>query len=76
MREEIENDEDEHTTGEALDFYSAKQTILSSYFQMINLMILKRINGIGTDYQTNLPSNDLIEEFGLEQDSEIWGTSR
>ena len=72
----MENESNEDHQGVSLDFFRAKQTILSSYFQMINLMILKRINGVANDFPINFPNNDLKEEFGLKEDSKIWETPR
>ena len=72
----MENEENQEDQGKSLDFFRAKQTILSSYFQMINLMILKRINGVANDFPINFPKKELNEEFEIEKESQIWGTSR
>lgn len=74
LREEL--GEDGGTSEEALDFYIAKQAILSSYFQAVNLLILKRVNGLRSDFASDAPSEDLRTEFGLGRERRVWGASR
>lgn len=74
LKEELEgkaNNEEQ-----ALDFFAAKQVLLSSYFQSMNLLILKRLNGIQSDFLTESPKRELMEEFGIGESKEIWGNER
>jgi hypothetical protein len=74
IKEDIQNEES--MDGQALDFYTSKQTVLGAYFQLVNLMILKRLNGFHSDYTVDLPEEKLVKEFNLNEDRGLWGDQR
>lgn len=81
MREAVdqEKESNEESNSVCLDFLSAKQKILSSYFQMVNLMMLQRINGdSGESKESSLDGNFWImvsTAFGL-QNKNVFGDIR
>jgi hypothetical protein len=74
MKESLEQsmETQDLSDGFALPFISARKNILSSYFQMVNLMMLQRVNGDSANRDSylhslsNEMSDELQQEFGVQ----------
>lgn len=75
MKESLEQSIETKNLGDgfALPFISARKNILSSYFQMVNLMMLQRVNGDSANRDSYLHSlscemsDEIREEFGVQE---------
>ena len=73
IKEEVQKEDDE---GSALDFFVGKQVVLSSYFQLVNMLILKRLNGLHSDSQCDTLDEQILKEFEINGKPSTWGNSR
>ena len=67
--------------GYSLPFITSRKNILSSYFQMINLMLLSRVNGDTANSDSVLKSekeelnDEIIKDFGFKNE-EVFGEGK